>query len=528
MAKRKARKRTWLGKALLGTALGLSYQGSTLWAQSVPAPVAVAHPAASLPENTSPPAGAPSGAGLLGSDPMAPNWLAPINGGAAPCCDPIAPAWCDPISRVPDFFGGFMGGGIRASRNTLTTQTTTTSRPLTFTGSGAEGGGFRNLVPPYVGPTGPGGPYSLTAPIPILDLNFPTFRLGQNPEFTPQVTAKFPGATFVSGGGTFRDAEIADFFYNYLFTTTHTTTTGQNISVNLPNPAGGGLVGRNDYFDNGSAVPQDRVYFFYNHVESFQGLERGFDVNRYVFGFEKTFLDQRFSVECRVPFAGTADSDQGGGDGMAVNQTEFGNVGLAVKGVVYRTPNFLVSLGLGFSLPTASDSRLFVGDVPVIVVQNRTCLLQPLLGVAWAPNDRFYSQAGVQFDFDPSGNPVQVLSPNGTLSRVGVLNDQTYAQVNAAAGYWAYQNKTAFLSGIALQGELHYDSSFGRRDTVQDGINSISDLSSGINALTGSTGAIVRFGERSNLSIGVSFPLAGDRLYDWNVIAQVNFRFGGP
>jgi hypothetical protein len=436
---------------------------------------------------------------------------------------PIAPAWCDPVSRVPNFFGSFVGRGARACRNTFTSQT------LTFTGGG-EGVVIGNTI--RIGPTffgydpptvsGPGGPYTLTTDVTGTGAN-PTFVANENAELTALVRGNFPGASFVNGTITFRapgDFDFYDFLFNYLF------TTGQNICVNLPNPAGGGLVGRNRYFDNGSPQPRDRVYFFYNHVGNFQGLGTPFDINRYVLGIEKTFLQGDFSIEVRIPFAGTANSDQVGGQALAVDQAEFGNLGLVLKGVAYRSPTFLASVGFGVSLPTADDSRLFVANTPVVAIQNRTCLLQPMVGFIWAPGERFYSQLGLQFDFDPTGNPVQALNAAGGLSRIGTLRDQAYSFLSGAAGWWVYQNDTRALSGIALQGELHYDRSFGRVDSVQSGPVTVSDLTSRINALTASVGTIFQFGERTNLSVGVSLPLSGERLYDWNLIAQLNYQFG--
>jgi hypothetical protein len=65
-------------------------------------------------------------------------------------------------------------------------------------------------------------------------------------------------------------------------------------------------------------------------------------------------------------------------------------------------------------------------------------------------------------------------------------------------------------------------------DSVSDGTTTVADLGSNINVLHGTTGAILQFGERTRLSLGVSFPLGGDQLYDWNLIAQLNYEFGAP
>jgi len=315
-------------------------------------------------------------------------------------------------------------------------------------------------------------------------------------------------------------------FYNYLLRTGQVTP-GAGVCVDLANPSGGGLVGHNNFFDNGSPVPHDRVYFFYNHIGDFQGLGAAFDINRYVFGVEKAFCDNLFSVELRVPFAGTADSNQIAGQGLSVDHAEFGNLGLALKAAVCRTSDFLVSVGLGLSFPTADDSHMFLNGLSVIAIQNHAVLLEPLLGIAWAPCNRLYAQLGLQFELDPSGNPVRALTIDGTPYRAGTLRDQDYAFLSGALGYWVYQNSNSWLSGVALQGELHYDASFGSQHSVQDGNVMISDLSSHIDVLNGTAGVICNFGQRAGLSLGVSFPLTGERLYDWNLIAQLNYRSGG-
>lgn len=505
MKRARSWQRSWVRRVFFGAALGLGHAFSPLHAAEPPQrPV----PIYIMPDSAQTPT-------ALAEPSPAASCFSPA--GAPGCCDPCAPAWCDPVSRVPNFFGDFFGRGSQACG--------TSTRFLTYTG-----GGEGNPEPPPntaqilpLGPvTGPGGPYTLTTLVTGTGAGPSFFAADENTELTGLVRANFPGASFLNGTlfVDFSQPGPRTFLLNYLFS--------QDVCVNLPNPAGGGLVGRNEFFDNGTALPHDRVYFFYNHVGNFERLGTPLEINRYVFGAEKTFLDGYTSIEVRIPFAGTANSDQVAGQGLAVSNAELGNFGLAFKAVVYRTPNFVASVGLGLSLPSADDSRMLFGEIPVIAIENRTCILQPLLGIAWAPNDRFYAQAGVQFDFDPSGNPVKVLNASGGLSRIGVLTDQNYAFVNSAAGYWVYQNKGGCLSAVAMQGELDFATSLGSRDTVQTGTVTVADLDSSIDVLNGAAGAIFQFGERTNLSIGMSFPLGGEHLYDWNLVAQLNFQFGGP
>lgn len=443
-----------------------------------------------------------------------------------PIGDACAPAWADPVSRVPNFLGSFVARGSRACQDTLSTTLTYTGGGEGFTGTNFDGLIFNQNFNSPLQVNGPGGPYFLQIPIdPLVQSGaiggngtFPLLAAVENSELTGLIQANFPGASFVNGTLDF-DQFPRQFVLNYV--------TGLDVCVNLPNPSGGGLVGRNKYFDNGSPMPRDRVYFFYNRVGNFNGLGSGFDVNCYVLGFEKTFLNDCCSVEVRIPLAGTANSDQVGGRALAVDHAEFGNVGLVLKAALVRTPNFLFSAGLGVSLPTADDSRMFIGGTEVVAIKNQTCLIQPILGMIWAPTDRCYAQVGLQFDFDPAGNPVQALNAAGGLSRIGKLHEPSYSFLSCAAGYWLYQNDGAGLNGVALQGELHYDASFGGNDRVQSDTFTVADVNSDFSFLTGSVGAIMQFGPCASLSVGVNFPLESDRLHDWNLIAQFNYQFGG-
>ena len=512
-------KNRYLGSLVLAAALALgSHLGS---AQAQPAtPPAPPKPDAAA--SGLPPA---NGATSLG----APDSPLPASCDEAPAC----PCVCDPVGNVPNFFGDFVARGLQARRLIPGVPFTTTT-PLQFSGTGSIPPDaipalpttfFHPFTPPggpaNAGIGGPGGPYPITTNVTGTFVTPTNVTLNQNAQLTNMIRGNFPTATFENGTGNLLTRFV---LFNYQFTTLHTPP-DQLFVVNLPDPSGGGLVGRNNFFDNGSPVPHDRVYFFYNDVGDFRGLGTGFNVNRYVFGVEKAFLCDRLSLEVRVPFAGTANSDQTAGQGLSVDNTEFGDLGLALKVALLRTPNFLVSAGLGLSLPTADDSRMFLNGQQDIVIQNHATLLQPLVGVAWAPNDRFYSQLGWQLNFDPSGNPVLARDVTNSLIRDGVLRDQDYSFLSAAAGYWVYRHDCGWLTGLALQGELHYDRSFGPQHAVQGGNVLVTDLTSRINVLNATGGVIMNVGKRASLSVGASAPLTGDRLYDWNFIAQLNYRY---
>ena len=62
--------------------------------------------------------------------------------------------------------------------------------------------------------------------------------------------------------------------------------------------------------ENNKALPEDRVFFMYNHFENALHNEsnlgptfvsRDLEVDRYTFGLEKTLFDENWSVELRMP-----------------------------------------------------------------------------------------------------------------------------------------------------------------------------------------------------------------------------------
>ena len=444
---------------------------------------------------------------------------------------PAPPPVRDRIFEIPGFVGGFHATGLRAIRNVPGTASVTT-RTLTFTGTANDAAGegaFIAFFPPFSsgggvgnGIGGPGGPYPITTIVSGTAIGGGNFALDENTELSGQIQANFPGAFFLNGIGSEADLSV---LFNYL-QSLNVITPGSFVFVNLPNPSSGGLVGRNRFFEDGTPVPHDHVYFFHNHVGSYRGLGTPLDINRYVFGLEKTFLDQMFSIELRVPFAGTASSTQAVGQEFLVDNVEFGNLGVVLKAAIFRTPTLLVSAGLGLSTPTADDTRLLLGGLPVLEIQNRAVLFQPLFGIAWAPTERLYAQVGAQFDFDPIGNPVQALSGAGIPYRAGVWHDRSTFSLSAASGFWAYLNPAGLLSGLALQTELHYDVAFGENSTVRDGSILVGAIPQRPEVLQGTAGVIAVLGQRVQLAVGASFPLAGDRLFDWTLTAQLTTRFG--
>jgi hypothetical protein len=459
------------------------------------------------------------------------------------------------LYNLPDLIGDFFAHGSSVVPNNVSLQFKSAApinafdggvRPLAFNGIqyvgprgfvfNATGSGITGVQPATILGTIPSNQITLMGP------GQTTVGLRENQLFTQAVQSLFPGATFVSGSGLYtftnppgtpvppiRPPGPFDFFQN-VFVYSAVITNHQTIDVLVSNPAGGGLVGRNRYFENGSAIPRDRVYFYYSGVSDFSAPGRPLNINRYTLGGEMTFLSGRSSIEARLPMAGTLNSDQSLFGGPSSGNYELGNLGVLAKYAVVAMPRFVLTTGFGVSLPTADDSRVRGADGRTILeVENQTALLQPIVGFAWVPTEELFFQGGMQLDIDPSGNSVySQLGTTGNLQKAGVLTDQTYGYLHGGIGYTVYRaSPTAYLSAVSVLGELHYSQAMGRRDFVQTGLYRVGDINSQLNALNATLGVNCVLSNRASVSAGLVMPCGGTKMYDWAAQAQLNWRFGG-
>ena len=218
--------------------------------------------------------------------------------------------------------------------------------------------------------------------------------------------------------------------------------------------------------DNINPLPQDRVFFnyqhFHNSVSDVQGLDQS--VDRFTFGFEKTFLDEMLSLEVRLPFASGLDSTQV--DGVAETITsEFGNIAFTVKAFLWERCSLLATAGMSTVVPTASDA-LVSSETTVSLLENNAVHLQPFFGLNWSnPCSRWFSTAYVAVDIDLNGNslfsenrPAPGAPLTGPMSFLGDVRDQTLLFFDYQIGYWLYKDygHIGYLNGIIPVFEVHY------------------------------------------------------------------------
>ncbi len=318
------------------------------------------------------------------------------------------------------------------------------------------------------------------------------------------------------GGDSVMPSMIGDFFSNGLFF----DSVNGNLSV-----ANGGGDRRFKFNEHMSAIPMDRVFFTYNHFHNalvdINGVTR--DLDRYLFGIEKSFLDELWSVEFRAPVVngiGAAQDLQTG-----TRDLEFGNVALAIKRRVIRTDNLVASMGLGIVFPTGDDAELFEtrfnGQAPVATYENESVHLLPFFGLYHTPTDRLFHQFFTQLDFDTSGNAFNSIGSTalGIAPGTGVLQDPTLLFMDYSVGYWLMRGQgIGCVTGIAPMIELHYSTTLQDQDIGNTG-TFVDNFRTDVLNLT--AGLLVEMGSQTYMQVAGVAPLRTE--FDKQFDAEVNF-----
>jgi hypothetical protein len=384
--------------------------------------------------------------------------------------------------------------------------------------------------------------------------------------------------------------------------------------------------------ENNSPLPEDRVYFRYNffskalsvvgisssppefdpNLNAFrQGTATKFyDVNSYTFGFEKTFFHRMLSVEVRFPVSQTLSSDLNLSSGTVIGtsadsvdvdgnplpgipslrivetpqatlgneRTEFGNMTVILKGLIFGSPTLAISTGLSIGLPTGDDTHVVVTDflgrsnvnsvdlqrVRDFQIANETVSISPFLAVLYKPTDRFFAQGFAEFDFpvNPSsvtysetvpinvGEPFVATTP-GTLTPPFTvhnhIDEQSLFQLDLGIGYWLFRNPEGHrLTGLAPTIELHYTTTLKNSDIVTlprdpslvsvpnalliPPAPTVGNRNNRLDILDLTLGTTFEFARRLTLAPGFTLPMRGqdNRTFDWEFQLQLNYYFGGP
>jgi hypothetical protein len=351
---------------------------------------------------------------------------------------------------------------------------------------------------------------------------------------TAHVQQRYPGATFVEGQAElvqavpqitssryqvntvgdqsypYDDADIFRFAFYY----------DQNLSVCVPHPGNGGVVGRTKISENTSPFPQDRVLFSYSYFDHAPLNAAGVHVQRFTPGFEKTFFDGMSSLEVKVPMALTLNSDINPDSADNTGHAEFGNLVLTSKLLLLDRDSWGVSAGMTLALPTADDIRVAIPGMqgmPLVRIRNESVLLGPFLGWRWLPNDQFFAQAFLQYDFDVSGSPVAVNSAMTGLLPAGTMHATAFQYLDIGVGYWLFRD-------IALTGELHWNASLGGSDSVQSANFTVGSSGGGVDVVNAVAGVHTVLAKNTTLTTAIAVPIGGDRDQQFDAELRVMFN----
>lgn len=303
---------------------------------------------------------------------------------------------------------------------------------------------------------------------------------------------------------------------------------GPNSGPRGAPPRGGAATRIVKISENFSPQPRNRFYATYHFFND--AIDGSFgDVNRYAFGFEKLFGGGRWSFELRATFAHTLASDQLD-DPINSKDTEFGNMTMLIKKTIVADERKLVSAGLGVTVPTAEDVRLFrpMDRRLILEVENRAVHLLPFLGVLWTPNDDWFIQGFSQLDIDTGGNPVHGDLMAMNLRPLGVVQDPTVLFLDGSVGYWVCRDSDRpWITGLAPVLELHYATTISDSDIVQRDGFLVGDLTRRYDVLAVTCG--MHFELKNQLSVrpGIVAPLRNgdDRQFEYEVFLQANWLY---
>jgi hypothetical protein len=291
-------------------------------------------------------------------------------------------------------------------------------------------------------------------------------------------------------------------------------------------PLGGGGGRYLPIGENNKPIPMDRVFFIFNGFQNAvttydPGLNGNVDqdLNRYTFGFEKTFQEGLSSLEIRFPLANSLNSNT---PFFTSDTGNVGNLNLVLKHLIYQNEAFAVALGMGIALPTGSDVTGTLGPDP-FRVSNDAVYLLPYLGATFS-QDNYFVTSFMQIDVAASGDELTVSG----IGSAGRLTAPTFARFDIALGYWLLDNMNyQYLDGVALVSELHYVTTLSDGDVLQPygpGSFNFGYSENRIDYLNFTAGVHCQLTELSNVRISGVFPIKNDPDRQFDSEIQVSFN----
>jgi hypothetical protein len=255
-------------------------------------------------------------------------------------------------------------------------------------------------------------------------------------------------------------------------------------------------------------LPQDRVYFGFNYWDNLNAaVNRAFgsdltNMNAYreTFGVEKTFLKGDASIGLRLPL-NTLSADSGV-PGLAGTSTDIGDLTVILKLALLRDQQTGNGLSLGLAITTPTGPSTFAGFQNV--VQEHETTLQPFIGYVYHW-DNFFVHGFTSIEVPTRIDDVTIL-----YNDVGI-------------GYYVYRNRCqdALISAVVPTFEVHVNTPLNHRGALN-----FNDIAGTADVVDLTTGATFELGRRATFAAAFVVPVTGPKPYDFEVLAQLNIRFG--
>lgn len=326
---------------------------------------------------------------------------------------------------------------------------------------------------------------------------------------------------------------------------TELTIPGVNGEIDLPLT---GALSRLNVSDFNKALPVDRVFFNYNHfhnalrrsyiTETSTGIFANGDyrsIDRYTFGFEKTFFDGQSSLEVRLPLLGNSSfsttPDPLTPDATtSVSTGAIGNVSLILKQLLYADDNGSFAAGLGIETPTGDDTQARA-NAARYTVENDAVHLHPWIGFLSHPGGEFFMNGFVHLDVPLNGNDLRRTGVGGaplTSGPIGEFNEQTVLRLDLSGGVWLIgPYDTGNFRSLAGIVELHYATALNDTDrvTAVDGTTTavVFNRRNRFDVLNLTAGLQGQFFDGTFIRVAASAPLRqpDDRFFDAEVLFSV-------
>jgi hypothetical protein len=247
--------------------------------------------------------------------------------------------------------------------------------------------------------------------------------------------------------------------------------------------------------ENESPRPLDRVFMTYNNFYNLNsglrmpGVQRT-DLSREVGGFEKTFLNGNASIGMRVPMM------QVNGDPL-ISQSGIGDMTVIFKYAVInnRQTGNVLSGGMVVTAPTGTSFLPY--GVPTI---NPT-YLQPWGGGIYTMGNWF------------AQGFTSLMVPTDSRDVIYLFNDYSLS-------YYLYRSNdtSQLITGVVPTLECHVNTPMNHHGSATFPIP-------GIDIVDITAGTTFRFGRGTYLGLGGVVPVTGPKPFDFEFLAQLNYRF---